>query len=425
MSKKTFRFIIIVFVILLGASFYLILKADKENKSVGETIAETSRNLFPFGGGSRSNEEFPTENNTGNTNEGGNGTTPSDYKQIYKLITVPVSGMIEVSKTTTATVVVDGKETVENITTYELRYVDKVTGNIFDINPESGIATRVTNTTIPNSHEALFTKKGEGVVYRYVGEDNKIETYSASLGVTGPDGLRQITGVYLPKEIDLFMVSPDQQSVFYTYPSSGGVVGVKSDTENKGQVQIFSSDFGEWIGQWVNTRSINLTTKASGYASGYVYTLDTVTRSFNKVLGGITGLTSNTHSDGIHSLVSDGGTGNMDLFFYTNTDKTMVSLGINTLPEKCVWSKTKIVSYCSVPKSIGSGLLPDDWYQGVVVWSDSVWKIDPANTISFLLLDTEKEAGEKLDLVNPLLSEDESKIYFINRYDNSVWLLNI
>lgn len=423
MSKKLFRLIVIIFVILLGLGFYFLIQADKQNKSVGETIVTTTKNIFPFGGSNSSQQNTDQEGQIeGSPTESSSQQT--SLKRLRQLVTVPTSGMTEVSRVNITTSVVDGKVVSISSTSYKLRYADKTTGNIFDIDPKTAVSTRITNTTIPNTHESIFTLGGEGVVYRYTNTEGEIETYSAKLGSTNQDNTRLISGVYLPKNIISLTVSPDKSTLFYIYPSGNETVGIKSDVDNKNLVQIFSSGFSEWLVSWINPRNINMTTKASGYATGYSYTLDPITKSFTKTIGNTTGLTVNTNMDGIHSLISEGGLNKLSLFLYSTTDRTSISLGLSTAPEKCVWSKKSLISYCFVPKYI-SGTMPDDWYQGVASWSDAVWKIDATNNLSTLEIDASLYSGTQIDAINPLLSYDETELYFINRYDDTVWVLDL
>lgn len=422
MSKKLFRFIIIFFIIVLGAGFYVLLKSNKEGTTAGQTIVSTTRNIFPFGGNdtntsSNQNTQTQTQDNTPTQTE-----EVAPYKKLRKLTQAPVSGFVEINRE--SPVLLETGQ-AQNQTETFLRYVDKATGNIFEIDPMGGVAKRITNTTIPNSEEVFFADKGETVVYRYTNTENQIETYLAKIGTPDINGVSQISGTYLPKNISSLSVSIDGKSLFYIYPSGGGVVGVKSGTDGKSVAQVFSSSFGEWLSQWVNDRTIILTTKASAFASGFSYTLDTTTKSFNKILGGVTGLTTNTSSTLNNSLISSSGGSGLNLFLYTQTTQDTTSLGMRTLPEKCVWFKENIKSICAVPKNTGSLDLPDAWYQGLVSWNDSVWIIDTGARVSTLTADLSKESGEQVDLINPVLSGNEKTLYFMNRYDYTLWSLDI
>lgn len=423
MSKKVFRLIVVLFVLVLGLAGFVIFKSEQRNTSVKETIEATTKNIFPFG--NNSTPENPTNTDEEGSLDDTQTETPETYQRIKKIISVPVSGMTQINKTETETITNEtGEEVVsEKIVPY-IRYVEKITGNIYDLNTETGVAKRITNTTIPNSYEALFADSGNTVIYRYENKDGDIETYSAKIEER-LDGPSSLSGLYLPKNISTLSVSPDQKSIFYIYPSGDRVVGVKSLTNNSSVSQIFESSFGEWLAEWTNERSINLTTKASGFATGYTYTLDPITKSFTKVLGGISGMTTKPNQSLSLYLINDGGTGKLNLYIYKNTTKKTTLLGLSTLPEKCVWTKEGIVAYCAVPENRGFGVFPDDWYMGVSKWTDAVWKVDTSNNLSSLIIKTRSSSGENIDIVNPTLSEDENVLYFKNKYDESVWSIDL
>jgi len=55
----------------------------------------------------------------------------------------------------------------------------------------------------------------------------------------------------------------------------------------------------------------------------------------------------------------------------------VVETTLSTIAEKCVWGTTsKTTLYCAIPNSIRAGSYPDNWYQEVIGFSDSLYKID-------------------------------------------------
>ena len=68
-------------------------------------------------------------------------------------------------------------------------------------------------------------------------------------------------------------------------------------------------------------------------------------------------------------------------------------------------------------------LYPDDWYKGLVSFSDVLVKINAENlSASSFVLDP---AGAGPDAVNLFLSEDEKTLFFMNRRDNSLWRVDL
>src|SRR3989344_5190575 len=100
----------------------------------------------------------------------------STYENIISSLSTLVSGdggpesgklprLSQVGKTPTA-----GLGFVGNASSTRLRFVERSTGYIFDVDPKTGALERLTNTLIPYVYEAVVTQRG--VILRGVGEKN-------------------------------------------------------------------------------------------------------------------------------------------------------------------------------------------------------------------------------------------------------------
>ena len=122
-------------------------------------------------------------------------------------------------------------------------------------------------------------------------------------------------------------------------------------------------------------------------------------------------------------LVSTGGT-IPNLYTLDTKTASTKNLNIQTLSDKCVWSKSAIV-YCAVPNTIENGHYPDDWYKGMVSTEDSIKKIDTEKQIYYNVSNLSKESGEKIDVDSIYLSPDETHLIFRNKTDGFLWMLRI
>ena len=104
----------------------------------------------------------------------------------------------------------------------------------------------------------------------------------------------------------------------------------------------------------------------------------------------------------------------------------VTDLPLWTLTEKCVWSeKNSVIIYCGASNFIPRGESLDLWYQGITSFSDSVWMIDIETQTVKVLADPVNIAGEEIDLIKPVLSQDENYLFFINKKDSSLWSLRL
>lgn len=338
--------------------------------------------------------------------------TPEGTRSINEILTQittkPVSGAFLVGGTGSTTA---------------LRYIEKETGNLFELKEGETAPTRLSNTTIVKIQEALANNTGTSLVLRaFQGPENAVSnrlvnlTYSTS--TTGTATIGELLGTSLPSTITNIVVSPDGKSLFFLNRAGEGVVGITADFQNKKQTQIFSSLLTEWSVSWPTQSTIVLTTKASQKALGDAYLLDVAKKTTDRVISHRAGLTallapdknrlvySEATQNGFLTKLLDRKSGSDELFILT------------TLPEKCVWSSiSSIYLYCAVPTSISGGSYPDDWYRGAVSFNDDIWQINTETGESYVLLEN---AG---DATNLMLDRSEENLYFTKKTDETLWKL--
>ena len=233
----------------------------------------------------------------------------------------------------------------------------------------------------------------------------------------------EIKRSFLPKDTKDVSMSPGAESVLYLFNVGENIIGTTLNLSNNKKVQVFDSPFTEWLSLWPNNKMITLTTKPASGVPGYMYALDpTGSKRLNKILGGIDGLTTLGSPSGKLVLYADDG---LSLGVYHTDTKVSDSLGIRTLPEKCVWGGGSDAVYCAAPKSVGAGPYPDAWYQGEVSFSDQLWKIDAQSGNATLLSDPATAGGEEVDGTKLTLDENEDYLFFVNKKDSFLWKLNL
>ena len=309
-----------------------------------------------------------------------------------------------------------------------IRYVEKAEGLIYQTFVDKIEEKKFSKTIVPKIYEAFFGNKGESVVMRYLkNNDQAIETFVGAmpreyLG-TDTNSTAEVKGSFLPENIIDLSVSSDGSKVFYLFNAGDGVIGTTFNFSDKRKTQIFDNAFTEWLSFWPSTKTITLTTKPSGTVLGYLYTLDTDTKRFSKILGGISGLTTLGSPNGKLILYSDS---SLASYMYHTDTKNVDVLSVKTLPEKCVWNKTSTFIYCAVPKIIEGGLYPDAWYQGEISFSDQIWRVDVKSGNASMLIDPAIVAsGEEIDGIKLALDEGEKYLFFVNKKDSILWELEL
>lgn len=309
-----------------------------------------------------------------------------------------------------------------------LRYVNKATGNIYQTFADRIDERKFSSTTVPMVYEAYLGNKGESVIMRYLRSDNKtIETFVGALQkeYLGADsvGTNEINGSFLPENIFDVSMSPDASKIFYLFKIGDIATGIIYSLQTNTKVQVFDSPFTEWLSSWPNNKMITVTTKPSANVPGYAYAINPDKKDFNKILGGINGMTTLASPDGKMTLWSDN---NLSLNIFNLDTRSSNLLGVKTLPEKCVWGSASDIIYCAVPKFIDRVQYPDSWYQGEISFSDAIWKIDVKSGNTIMILDPMLiTGGEDTDGIKLSLDETQSYLFFINKKDSYLWKLNL
>jgi len=306
-----------------------------------------------------------------------------------------------------------------------VKYVEKATGNIYQTYADKIDERKLSSNIIPTVYESFFGfgKTTESVIMRYLQDNNVIQTFIRTLPkqILGGDIVEDNStpGSFLPENITDLSISPDASQIFYLFNTQTSSVGITTSSVGDKKTQVFNSPFTEWLSQWPNNKMITLTTKPSYNVPGYIYAVDPTKKDFNRILGGINGLTTLTSPNGKMVLYSNN---NLSLYIYDIENKNSRELGLNTLPEKCVWNKMSEIIYCAVPKDIPLGQYPDSWYMGEVSFSDDIWQIDIASGNTTLILNpTDVQGGEEIDGIKLTIDDNQDYLFFMNKKDSYLW----
>ena len=414
MSKKAAYIIIVAFILLLAGSF-LAFYFYSNRGTGGNIVPNGDGNIFPAGSlGVQNPPESAVAPETSPTEPTGSGieTSRVDLKELSKR---PSAGSVAIAASNERGVLV--------------RFVEKGTGNVYEVGPETSEETRLSNTTIPRIAEVIWKKDGTHLVARYVKDaDNEvIQSYYATLGASA-DGQTtgELSGSYLTENIKAVSTNPEQDKLFYIVNHSGGTTGIIADFDGSKKTQIFDSPLREWLVEWPSAQTVTLTTKPSASIPGFMFLLNTKNGTLTRAVSGIRGLTTLTSPDASMVLYSENTRDGLSLKTYSFKKATSETLSITTLPEKCVWSKNDSTSvYCSVPTYLGEGTYPDGWYQGVSSFSDDIWKIDASSGVADLVAEPKKLVGRDIDGTNLFLSPKEDFLFFTNKFDSRVWSLRL
>ena len=410
MSKKAAIFVIIIFILLVVGGFLAFYFYS--NRGQG-------RDIFGTGGGTGIFPESPS----------GGGTTPTDSGTKIPPAEVSTDTQIpsilkELSKRASAGAV---SPTASSSDMVMVRFVEQGTGNVYEVSPEFSTETRLSNTTIPKINEVLWNKTGTRLIARYTkdGEDDTVQSYYAELTNSG-QSQGELQGSFLSENIEVMTKNPEQNKLFYILGHSGGSTGIISEFDGTKKIQILDSPLREWLVEWPSSGTIALTTKPSASVPGFLFLLNAKTGALTRAVSEIKGLTTLVSPDDSSVLYSENVSGDLSLKIYSFKSGVSEDATVTTLPEKCVWSRNDIEAvYCSVPTYIPNGLYPDGWYQGLVSFSDDIWKLNPKTGTGELLVRLKEATKKDIDGTNLFLSQKEEYLFFSNKNDSHLWSLRL
>jgi hypothetical protein len=328
----------------------------------------------------------------------------------------PVAGYFpyQTRATTTST----GTSTVDSFEKAVI-YTQRASGHMYVAKESTEQQERFSNTTIPKVYEALFASS-TAAIYRYVGEDEiSIRSYSGSIG----SGTSTFQGVFLPNNLDVVTLSPDNQSIAYGVDTGSQFFLNKSGVRGTNPITLFSSYIKEWSVQWPKTDSIYLTSKADSHYPGTLYRIDPTTKRFDKLIADVLGLSTLVNASGTLAVISytDKSNGVGTAIFDTVTREYYYP-NFRTLSEKCVWSKVDPeIVYCAAPLERIFDTMPESWYMGTIETMDTIFRIDTRTMESTEVLTQADLSANEIDMYNLMLSEDEQYLYFMNKRDLTLW----
>ena len=426
--------------------FFLYKKNSSGHYDLNGNLSNSIRDFLPFGNLAPT-ASTTDQNQNGQVNTQTNNATTSTFGVIIPVLrqisTAPVAG--ETFVYSTSTVIQD--QTKKTITNQSIRFVDRATGHIFETNKDSLDVAELSNTTIPKVYGAYFSSNPANAIFRFLNESTdtivteyaKINavststnatstsaTSTASTTITAPTlytGTPYITKTsILPSNLEGIALSPTSQRLLYLFSNTDGGTFVFSNLDGSKPTKLYSSPLSGWLLDWPNEKDVVINTKPSGIANGIALLVNTTNGSLTKVASG-NGLTTLVSPDLSQSLVGTSGDGStIQLSSITLKDSSTINLSLKTLPEKCVWAHTeKSTVYCAVPQNIPNGTYPDSWYQGLVSFTDDLWKINTSTGVSKIVSLWGRGFGKNFDAVNLQLSSDDSYLTFMNKDDLILW----
>ncbi len=406
MSKKIFIIISIVLLLAVaGLAWYYFFVLPAQNQTGSATA--NPKTFSPFGDTGNSGTTIGFSSTTPDQNQTNNANQLNYTKKLRELWNQPTAGAgISDSKAGST-----------------VRFVDKATGFVYEVQLFSPAQNRLSNTTIPLAYNALWDAQNSSFVAQYLKDDNTVSTNVLSLK-SGTSTDQTLSGFSLGSKIS--SVSVFGENIFYLQKYTGLSQGFVSTFDGKKIKQVWQSPLDELYSQMVNANAVALTTKPYQNVLGFTYLVNTTTGSVKKLVGGVYGLTSLVSPDASKVLYSSQSDSGSFMFLDDIKGNTIQNITPATFPEKCAWSKKNaMVVYCAVPEDSLGGASLTGWYMGQISFTDDIWKYDLKQNTASIIEHLSDDAGERVDVIKPILSDSEQYLIFTNKIDGTLWSLDL
>ena len=291
----------------------------------------------------------------------------------------------------------------------QLRYVERGTGHIYEINVDTGAERRVSGTTIPQVVDASFSPEAAHVAL--ISDNATVRTVLAGT-------INEETGSteYATLPAGVFTTTfISETNLGYLTDESGAVGGYEYNLTTRDPVRRFTTPLTDVHLVW----------------EGRPYVYNSPTRHFSGALYSVDGGTTAVTPGGFGFV---GGLNEAYIFSSVIEDEQYVSyaterdggervkLPVLFLPEKC----TAVPDdpnrlWCAVPFEHTRDYV-EDWYKGLLRSEDMLWRISVSGGEAQLISDLFSTAGRVVDVKEMISSNDGAVVLFSNATDNTLWM---
>ncbi|MEK7068859.1 MAG: hypothetical protein AAB947_00585 [Patescibacteria group bacterium] len=362
-------------------------------------------------------------------------TVGNTYENIVSSLSTPVGGksersdgalprLAQVGKTPTAGLGFIGNALStqkSSSTSTMLRFMERSTGYIFDVDLKTGVVERLTNTLIPYVYEAIASKRG--IIVRSVSETGAIITAVGTISASSTSDVKERTLIQnpLPSGIRAIFRSLAGDDLLYIKREKGEAVGFRAAWDGTKPQKLFSSNVSDWQMHLASNGRVIIVQRSSDGIAGSAYIVgngDTLI----PLIRNVPGLTLLPHPSSSAFLYGSS-SGGLALFAQVDEKSTSVALPIKTIADKCVWSRNeKTIAYCAVPEGKPSVNFLDRWHRGEEHTSDAWWRVDAKDASAEIL---SPPGNVPFDVENPIIDDGGNYIAFTNARDKALWLLRI
>lgn len=401
MNKKYLIALGIVGIVIVSVILILVFK----NPSNGPSGL---RNLLPFGSGGSDTNEFNQEGNSNSLIADPESLMENSIAEgvVRKLSETPVTGALLFRR--------NDQDIV--------RFLEKATGHIYEVNLSANSRDRVSNTTIPKTEEVLWGKDGLSFILRNA-NSGYIQTIFGQFDTKATGTPQDVLTEEIDENILMGTFSPDKSRIATGNESPTGFELRIGDANAKRLTTTWKYPLSEWRIAWPESKTIALTGKASANVGGSLFFINPDTGAQRSILTA-PGLITQVSPDANNVLYSTSQNNSVLLSLKTLSPESLQALSYKTIADKCAWISS-IQFVCAIPNEILPKDMPDSWYRGDAQFTDTLWIHNIRTGESREIVEFSGSEKDGIDVDQIISAPNQNILLVKNKKDGILWAVTL
>jgi len=295
-----------------------------------------------------------------------------------------------------------------------LRYVERGTGYIQEVNLRSGLKKQVTPHSTPGAETAYFSPNLNGIVVT----SNQNSVRKLTLIKLPQNQNADVTVAELPataKNIKFI----DEETIFYTRGSFTQTTGYYYNIESQEMTERFRLALPDATVAITQNGNYYVYPRPSAVLLGAAYKVS----GNNLSPLGEPGLGLIPYvEDTIEIITKINETGTA---YVSHTAQQGTVMPGVILPEKCAADTASNRFWCGVPEGAADEDYLENWYKGIVVSDDTIVEIDAFTGEALVLSVPKIDTGRLVDVTAMTYAPETGRLLFINKIDATLWSFDL
>ncbi len=290
-----------------------------------------------------------------------------------------------------------------------IRYVERGTGYVYEIDTTTGAETQISRTTFPQTAEAIFSPQATVVALVSYNENVR----NVLIGRIVKDEEMKVS--HLPEDAQNIVFS-NEDTVLFSISDATGTKGYKYNITTLEKSMVFSIDLTNARVLWGPT--VYIQPQPSEQLFGALYAISDI--SFSPISStGSYGFVAFANAQNIVTTHIADGRYISEAVYPTE----IVQHGLAMIPEKCVFDTLyPNQTWCAVPLGAVESDYLNAWYKGTRISKDLIWHTDLHEDGSTLIADLSELSGRTIDVSGIRINQSGDHLLFKNKIDQTLWL---